>query len=144
MTAAFPHRYEVRLTREEGSRATLTAPPRPALTGGPPPEFGGHAEWWSPEHLLLSAASLCLMTTFQSLAARAGLTVNAYKASVAGVLDKTPEGLVFTSITHAVEIRVAPGQMELAHKVIQSAKKHCIVSNSLRTPVSVEADVCIG
>ena len=142
MTAPFPHRYTVRLSREEGARATLQSPPRPAITGGPPPQFDGHAEWWSPEHLLLSAASLCLMTTFQALAARAGLTIHDYDAATEGVLEKTREGLVFTSITHRLAVRVAPGQIAKAREVVDSAKKHCIVSNSLRTPVAVEAEVC--
>ena len=144
MAAPFPHHYSVHLKQDEGSRATLVAAPRPPITGGPPPEFGGHAEWWSPEHLLLSAASLCLMTTFQSLAARAKLDVHAYKASIEGVLDKTPEGLVFTSITHRVDVRVGPGQIEKGREVVASAKKHCIVSNSLKTPITVEADVSTG
>lgn len=139
--AKFPHRYAVQLKRNEGSRATLAAFPRPEITGGPPPEFDGHLEWWSPEHLLLAAASLCLMTTFQALASRAKLDVGDYTAAVEGVLDKTPEGLVFTSITHDVDIRVAPGQIEAARGVVDSAKKHCIVSNSLRTPITVRAEV---
>lgn len=140
----FPHRYVVSLKQDAASNATLVAPPRPAIAGGPPPEFGGNAEWWSPEHLLLSAASLCLMTTFQALAKRAHLDVHRYTATVEGVLDKTPEGLVFTSITHRVRIVVGPEQIAKTQDVIGSAKKHCIVSNSLKTPVTVEADVCTG
>jgi organic hydroperoxide reductase OsmC/OhrA len=136
----FPHHYAVSL-KHASTGATLSAPPRPSIDGGPPPEFGGSAQWWSPEHLLLSAASLCLMTTFQALAKRAELDVHAYSARVDGVLDKTHEGLLFTSITHHVKIAVGPGQIAKGQEVIASAKKHCIVSNSLKTPVTVEADV---
>ena len=139
----FPHHYAVSL-KNAATGATLAAPPRPAIAGGAPPEFGGSAEWWSPEHLLLSAASLCLMTTFQALAKRAELGVHGYSATVDGTLDKTKEGLVFTAISHKVKIVVGPGQIAKTQEVIASAKKHCIVSNSLKTPVTVEADVVTG
>lgn len=141
MNAPFPHRYSVSLVQEDAVSARIAAPPRPAITGGAPPEFGGSAGVWSPEHLLLSAASLCLMTTFRSLARRAELDVRGYKCATEGVLEKTPEGLVFTSITHRLEIHVAPGQIERARGVVVSAKKHCIVSNSLKTPVEVVAEI---
>lgn len=144
MTAPFPHRYAVSLKMEGGATARIAAPPRPALEGGAPPEFGGSADHWSPEHLLLSAASLCLMTTFQALARRAELSVHAYKSATEGVLEKTAEGLVFTSITHRLDVRVGPGEIEKARGVVASAKKHCIVSNSLKTPVLVEAEVSTG
>lgn len=141
MNAPFPHRYSVSLIRQDPVSARIAAPPREVIAGGPPPEFGGSAEWWSPEHLLLSAASLCLMTTFQSLARRAELDVRDYKCATEGTLDKTPGGLVFTSITHRLQIHVAPGQIERAQVVVASAKKHCIVSNSLKTPVEVVAEI---
>src|SRR5205814_3587713 len=89
MASPFPHHYDVHLfAGNEG--AILAAANRPDIVGGPPPEFDGKQEWWSPEHLLLSSVALCLMTTFQAFARRARLHVAGYESRVEGVLDKTP------------------------------------------------------
>jgi organic hydroperoxide reductase OsmC/OhrA len=141
MTQPFPHRYEATLTWEGKSRAALSSGPRPVLVGGPPPEFDGEAGWWSPEHLLLSAANLCLMTTYMALARRVGLELASYRSIAEGILDKTKEGLVFTRITLRVGIEAPPEWLEQAQNLLETAKKHCIVSNSLKRPVEVEADV---
>jgi hypothetical protein len=57
MASPFPHHYDVKLVVGNGS-AILTGRSRPAIVGGPPPEFDGRAEWWSPEHLLLSSGGV--------------------------------------------------------------------------------------
>src|SRR5687767_3716180 len=71
MTAPFPHRYQASIEFAPRRAARVSAPPRPVILGGPPPEFDGHEEQWSPEHLLLSSAALCFTLTFDALAKRA-------------------------------------------------------------------------
>ena len=139
MNAPFPHHYEVTLTGGGDSLGTLNAGSRPALVGGPPPEFGGDDQRWSPEHLLLASASLCLMTTFASIAAKSKLEITGYDSRAEGVLDKTPEGLRFTRILLKVTIRAV--DTAKASRLLDLAKKHCIVSNSLARPVEVEGSV---
>ena len=141
MTQSFPHRYRAALNWEGGSRAALSSEARPVLVGGPPPEFDGEPGWWSPEHLLLSAANLCLMTTYMALSRKISLDVISYRSEAEGVLDKTKEGLGFTRIVLRLEIRVPPERVEEARKLVETAKKYCIVSNSLKRPVEVEAAV---
>jgi organic hydroperoxide reductase OsmC/OhrA len=141
MTHPFPHRYHATLTWEGASRAALSSGSRPVLVGGPPPEFGGEPGWWSPEHLLLSAANLCLMTTYQALVKRAGWEIAGYRSEAEGILDKTREGLVLTRIVLRVAIQVAAERVEEARKILETAKKYCIVSNSLQRPVEVEGTV---
>ena len=140
MAATFPHRYDVRVEGGSGG-AVMSAPPRPEFRGGPPPEFGGREDWWSPEHLLLSAAGLCLKNTFEVFATRARLEVLAYSSRVEGVLDKTPQGLAFTSIAVAVELVVAEADVARAGDLLRTAKDHCIVSKALKTPVRLTASV---
>jgi organic hydroperoxide reductase OsmC/OhrA len=141
MTQPFPHRYEVTLVWEGGSRAALSSGPRPVLVGGPPPEFDGQPSWWSPEHLLLSAANLCLMTTYMVLAKKSGLDIGEYRSRAEGVLEKTKEGIVFTRIGLQVSILTPASRLDEARKLVETAKKSCIVSNSLKRPVEVEATV---
>lgn len=144
MTEHFPHRYEVSLDRTGSLCARLSAPPRSHISGGPPPQFGGIEECWSPEHLLLAAVSLCLMTTFQALAHKARLAVQDYQARAEGVLDKTAAGIVFTEIALQVKLTTTPGDAERAERLLHTAEKHCIIANSLRVPVALAVSVTPG
>ena len=82
MSGPLPHRYHVKVEGAGGGGAVVSAAPRPEFHGGPPTEFGGRDDWWSPEHLLLSAAGLCLKATFDAVTARARLPVLAYSSRV--------------------------------------------------------------
>jgi organic hydroperoxide reductase OsmC/OhrA len=114
------------------------------LVGGPPPEFDGDPGHWSPEHLLLSSANLCLMTTYMALAKKAGLDISAYRSTAEGVLEKTKEGILFTRIALEVSILAPASRLDEARKLMDTAKKYCIVSNALRRPVEVQATVAAG
>ena len=141
MTHPFPHRYEATLAWEGGSRAAISSGSRPVLVGGPPPEFDGEPTSWSPEHLLLSAANLCLMTTFFALSRKAGLEVGHYRSRADGLLEKTHEGLVFTRVTLHVSVSAPGPRLADVRKTLETAKKYCIVSNSLKRPVELEATI---
>jgi organic hydroperoxide reductase OsmC/OhrA len=140
MAARFPHHYEVRVEGGTGG-AIVSAPPRPEFRGGPPEEFDGRNDWWSPEHLPLSAAALCMKTTFEAFARRKGLEVLAYGSRAEGTLDKTAQGLGFTSIVVSVELVVDAADVTRAEEILRSAKDHCIVSNALKTPVQLALTV---
>ena len=140
MASPFPHRYDVRLYGGS-SGAILAADHRPEIVGGAPPEFDGRAEWWSPEHLLLSSVALCLMTTFQAFARKSRLDVVSYESRVEGVLDKQTAGIGFTAIRLKVELRVADADRARAEQLLHSAKRHCIVANALKPAVELEAVV---
>jgi organic hydroperoxide reductase OsmC/OhrA len=141
MTAPFPHRYEIELAWPGRGGALIHAASRPVITGGAPPEFDGRGSWWSPEHLLLSSLSLCLMTTFESVATKARLNVHRYGCRAEGVLDRTGGGLGFTSLGLYVDVEVAPEDAERASKLLASAKKHCIVANALKPLVNLDVTV---
>ena len=139
-TAPFPHHYEVRLdARETG--AVLQAAARPRIVGGAPAEFGGRDDWWSPEHLLLASLNLCLRATFEVLARLKQLDVMDYTSSASAVLERTPSGPEFTSLSLAVDLVVPAGEAERARTLLEKAKQHCIVANTLKLPVQLQVSV---
>lgn len=140
MTASFPHQYHVKVEGGAGG-AVVSAAPRPEFRGGPPVEFGGRDDWWSPEHLLLSAAGLCLKATFDAIAGRGRLPVLSYASRVEGTLDKTAQGIAFTTVTIAVDLVVDEADAARAGALLRKAKDHCIVANSLKCPVTLVAAV---
>ena len=142
MNAPFPHRYAASVAGGGGERGILSAGDRAPIMVGTPPEFGGDARRWSPEHLLLGAASACLMATFAAIAEKSKLKVTDYRCEAEGVLDKTPEGLRFTRVV--LKVTVTSAEPEKAARLMETAKKYCIVSNSLARPVEVECAVLAG
>ena len=134
--APFPHQYTVAL---EDRR--LSAPPRTPIAVGAPPQFGGSNEVWSPEALLVGAALECLWTTFEAYARHDQLEFTGWRAAGVGVLDKSPTGPIFTSITLSVEIAVAATDVERAQRLLDTAEKHCIISNALRVAVTLKATI---
>jgi organic hydroperoxide reductase OsmC/OhrA len=139
MPVPFPHHYQTWLVRTLSSRARLEAPPRPPLTGGPPPEFDGDATAWSAEHLLLSSIGMCVLTTFEAMAARAHLTLLAWEARIGCNVDRSDAGLRFTKFT--VEIDMEVTDVARAQTVLDETRKLCLVSNALVAPVEVQAKI---
>lgn len=79
------------------------------------------------------------MTTFLALADKSQLKILGYRCQAEGVLDKTAAGLAFTAVTLRVSLRTTGADSERAGKILETAKKYCIISNSLKAPVTVES-----
>jgi organic hydroperoxide reductase OsmC/OhrA len=131
--APFPHNYTVKL---EDRR--LAAPPRAPIAVGAPLQFGGSDEVWGPEELLVGAALECLWTTFDAYARHDGLRVEGFSGTGVAVLDKGKPVPVFTSITLSITLAVPPGSEERARSLLATAGQHCIVSNALKVPVTLD------
>jgi organic hydroperoxide reductase OsmC/OhrA len=136
MTAPFPHRYHVSIVTEERG-ASLLAPPRPPIFGGAPPEFDGRDDVWSPEALLLASVSLCVQTTFQALARRQELTLLGWMSRSEGFVDKTTTGLPFTAIRLEADLDIRATDLARAKQLAVAVERQCLISNSLKTPITV-------
>ncbi len=142
MPHPFPHRYELDCVWTGGDRCDLSAGTRPVIKGGAPPEFdGSDPSLWTPEHLILAALAQCLMATYHALNKRDPIETRSYSSKAESVLEKTREGLVFTSFKIAVTVKVPAARAEDARKLIELSKKYCITSNALKTAPTVEAAV---
>jgi organic hydroperoxide reductase OsmC/OhrA len=146
MPHPFPHHYEVALEwTKDGDKSQITAGERAPIAGGSPPEFDGtDLSRWSPEHLILAALSQCLFLTWVSLNKRSAIPLLSWKGSGASTLDKTREGLVFSELKVGVKMSVPAERIEEARKLLDTAKKYCIIANSLKTPTTLEAEVVAG
>lgn len=140
MPSPFPHHYRATVSRTFASRARVDAPPRPTLDGGPSSQFDGDAAAWSPEHLLLSSLGICMLTTFEAFATRDGIELSRWDANVSGSVERTPEGLMFTSIVVSIDMEVS-GNVDRVEQTLEDAKQYCLVINSLRVPVVLETQI---
>jgi organic hydroperoxide reductase OsmC/OhrA len=136
--------FEISVVGGASAPSRVHSEPRPDLFVGPPPDFGGSASWWSPEHLLVAAFSTCFDATFRDLAKRARLPVRELTCRAYGSVGKTPDGLRFTGIHLAVDVEVDRADSATAHAVLADAEKHCIVKNALAVPVRIASIVTLA
>ncbi|MFI5360925.1 MAG: OsmC family protein [Elusimicrobiota bacterium] len=137
MTTLLPHTYSVALHWKDGPTGTLFASPRPPIPVGKPPQFDGSDAWWSPEHLLLASAASCFMTTYLAMAERRKLTISCYRSQVSGRVEQSADGLRFVSVLLTAWVEAADKDQESAERLLESAKQQCLVSNSLKVPVTL-------
>lgn len=96
-----------------------------------------------PEEALVAAASSCHMLWFLSLAAQAGLVVDAYEDAAEGLMGPDERGrIALTRITLRPRLRLggarlpAAGEVDALH---HAAHEACYVANSLRAEIVVES-----
>lgn len=95
-----------------------------------------------PEEALVAALSSCHMLFFLSLAARAGLVVDAYRDNAVGIMDKNADGKkAMTLITLRPAITFGgerqPGRAEL-DALHHDAHEQCYIANSIKADVVIE------
>jgi organic hydroperoxide reductase OsmC/OhrA len=134
-----PHFYTTDVYWRDG-QGILSAFPRPDVAGGPPPEFGGTDRVWSPEHLLLGSAALCFAATLSAVAKKAKVEITTLQCRMEGKLEKTDEGLRLTELILRVALGT-PADADRGHRLLETAKRHCIVANALKVPVELRAVV---
>lgn len=129
--------------RWTGARAgELSALGKPSLKVASPPEFKGEAGVWTPEDLFVASVNMCTLTTFVSMAERAGLRIASYASDAEGLLEIVDGSFRFTKITIRPRITVADAsQVEQTKSVLMESHTKCLVSNSMRSTVVVEPTV---
>ena len=109
---------------------------------GPPVEYGGRADTLNPEELFVASINGCLMLVFYHFAEKSGVEIESYEARAEGTVEKTKNGLRFTSVS--VQARVKAAATDVTNdlrKLAELAEKYCLVSNSLNCPVSYNVSV---
>lgn len=141
MSSRPPLRFEVNVSRRSPVEAAVEAEPRSPITGGPPPEFGGDATRWSPEHLLVASAALCFWNTLEWFARRREVSVVGFECRADGEVVKTSEGLAFSRVRLEVVAATDAGREDALRELMEVAKKSCLVARSLACPVELAATV---
>lgn len=134
------HTYTTRVTYSELRKGVLSAKGLSSFEVATPPQFsGGHEGIWSPEHLYVASAEICLMTTFLSIAEKSRLEFVGYSSEAVGTLDKTAQGMMMTKIVIRPKVVIGDeGKRERTLLLLEKAEKHCLISNSMKTEVAIE------
>lgn len=135
------HEFETSIEWKGAKDGALCAPELPGLQVASPPVFGGSKGKWTPEHLFVASAEVCVMMTFLAMAEFSKLSIRGYRSEAKGTLEKVEgEGLQFTSIevSARVELEHATDAVR-AERILGKAEANCLVSKSMKTPVRVSA-----
>lgn len=137
------HVYTTSLRYTEQRKGMLSAEGLPSFEVATPPQFPqGHEGIWSPEHLFVAAAEVCLMTTFLSIAEKSRLEFVEYTSSAEGVLEQTAEGMLMTKIIIKPKVIIQDAsKVERAFLLLEKAEKYCLISNSMKSEVSIKPTV---
>ncbi len=146
MKNELPYFYEteVEWTGERGG--DLRSHNLPTLKVAAPPEFQGPEGCWTPEHLYVASVGACFMTTFVAVAQLSKLEVASFGVTARGKLEKI-EGLGYQMtevvLTPKVVLR-SNRDFDRAARILEKAKKNCLISNSIKTAVKMEPELFVS
>ena len=138
----FPHHYVVVSSGTADGDVHLSSGPLPVLRSAPPTEFDGPGTRWSPETLLVAAASDCFILTFRAIARASNLVWTSLECEMRGTLDRVDGTTQFTRFDlHAWLTIPAETQPEQARRLLAKAERSCLIANSLKAERALTVDV---
>lgn len=139
------HYYTTTVEWKEGRIGNLTELTLPTIEVATPPEFPkGVPNIWSPEHLYVAAANVCLMTTFLAIAENTKLEFISYKAEGIAKLEKVEGRFMISEIVLKPQIKIVKeSDKERTEKLIHKSESACLISNSIKTKVILEPEIFV-
>jgi organic hydroperoxide reductase OsmC/OhrA len=138
-------RYKNSLVWNSGLRGTASAPSKPKMDVGSPPEFKGEPGVWSPEELLVGALNACLMLTFVWLAQNKGVRFVAYDSAAEGLLENVDGKYRITQISVQPSVVLqSQADLEAARTIMNEVEENCFISNSITAKVKLAAQFRVG
>jgi peroxiredoxin-like protein len=142
------HYYQVDVTWNEDRKGVLCSPELNmdalnCIEVATPPEFPkGMAGIWSPEHLFTASVSSCLMTTFLSIAENSKLAFTNFSCKAKGKLEQVEGKFLMTEVILEPAVTIADEKdRERAERVLQKSEAACLISNSVKSKVSMMATI---
>lgn len=144
-----PHHYAVTADAESGTNVTLSSRGLQDLETAGPPEYGGPGDLWSPETLLVGTIANCFILSFRAIARAGRLEWDSLSCSVMGTLDKIDRATQFTAFEITAELTLPAGDDNKADdgkalRLMEKAKKHCLITDSLKAEATLKASVVIS
>ena len=143
MAEAIQHFYNVEIEWIGGKDVKLSSGDLPPIAAGAPPEFKGREGNWSPEQLFVASMNSCYVLTLLAIAEFSKVAVISLASTARGKLQKVQgAGYQITEIVIKPRIVIASAH-DLARmpRLLEKAQENCIVSNSIKSTIKVEAQL---
>lgn len=134
------HFYTVNVEWLADKKGILTSPElaQNVEVATPPPFQGGMEQIWSPEHLFTSAVVSCFMTTFLAIAANSKLTYSDFKCNAKGKLEQIEGKYLMTEVLLEAHLTIDNIEnKEKAERVLEKSEHACLISNSIKSTVTL-------
>ena len=143
MIESHDYRIQISSTGLKTGLVTASEDGLRSLEVSSPPEFGGPAGIWSPEHLFVASLASCLMTTFRAMADASNIDVVDYTDDATGhlVRDETRR-YRFDEVTLRPRVVVTdPSHVDRALRLLDKAESVCLISRSVASSIKLEPEV---
>ena len=129
------HNYTTTVTWENDRIGNLSSPTLPDIKVATPPEFPkGVPNIWSPEHLFVASANICLMTTFLAIAENSKFDFKSFKSEATGKLEKVDGKFMISEIEFKPVVTISDkSKKEKAIRLIEKSEAACLISNSMKS-----------
>ena len=142
---AYPHHYRASAAGGASGDVELTSPQLPLMLSSSPAEFDGPGNRWSPETMLVGAVADCFILTFRAMARASQLAWDALTCDVTGTLDRADHTVQFTRFDVTARLVVPDGKdLARAQHLLEKAERSCLITNSLKAEIVVDARVQSG
>ena len=141
-----PHLYNVDISWTKERQGEMSSPELSTVIEiATPPQFPNGVEGiWSPEHLFTSAVASCLMTTFLSIAENSKLEFTAFSCKSHGKLEQIEGKFLMTEVILEPTVTIAnESDREKADRVLQKSEQHCLISNSIKSKVTMNTKIIL-
>ncbi len=145
-----PHYYNVDVNWNTDRKGVMCSPELnlegSCIEVATPPQFPkGMPGIWSPEHLFTAAVSSCLMTTFLSIAENSKLAFTNFSCKSKGKLEQVEGKFMMTEIILEPTVTITEEKdRERAERVLQKSEAACLISNSIKSKVTMISTIKIG
>ena len=139
-----PHFYNVDISWTKDRQGEMSSPELSnKIEIATPPQFPKGVEGiWSPEHLFTSAVASCLMTTFLSIAENSKLEFAGFTCKSSGKLEQVDGKFLMTEVILEPTVTIVnESDREKAERVLQKSEQHCLISNSIKSKITMNTNI---
>ncbi len=144
------HYYNVNVNWNETRKGVMCSPElnkneNTCIEVATPPEFPeGIPGIWSPEHLFTAAVSSCLMTTFLSIAENSKLSFTSFSCQSKGKLEQVDGKFMMSEILLEPTLTITDEKdRERAERVLQKSEAACLISNSVKSKITMITTILV-
>ena len=139
------HFYNTNVEWKVGRQGELSLDGFPKITVATPPEFPqGVPNTWSPEHLFVASANICLMTTSLAIAENSKLKFTSYSAGGTGKMERVEGKFVISEIELKPRIVIQEEKdKEKALRIIEKAEMGCLISRSMNAKTILNPEIIV-
>ncbi|MCI0474411.1 MAG: OsmC family protein [Ignavibacteria bacterium] len=139
------HFYKTNVKWTDGRVGILTEEGMPDVTVTTPPEFHkGVPNIWSPEHLFVASANICLMTTFLAVAENSNLEFVSYTCEGIGKLEKADGKYIISEILLVPTVVIKDERMrEKTERILQKSEANCLISRSMKSKIILKTNILV-